>query len=493
MEEKKPKEGREARAVLPAGKKPGRLDRFFGVSASGSTVKTELFAGLITFVTMVYILVVNADLFTDVGGSGLTFGAAYIFTALGAVIGTLLMAFLARMPIAQATGMGPNAFFVVTVCGTLGYTYANGLLIVLCSGLLFLILTVVGARQAIVRAMPKAVQTAIPVGIGLFIAFVGMQNAGLIAADPSTKVTLVSFNILSGQTEAAVMIGAAVGLLSLICIGVLAGRKVKGAIPIGIALSTLAYYAFIGLGCAAGDASCRAVFDGITLSDPFQAFADFGTQAFGKVFTEGWQGLSSGRIFEFLAVMISFAMVDMFDTIGTLIGTCRGAGKESGLLDERGEIKNLNRALLSDSVATCTGAILGTSTVTSFLESSAGVAAGGRTGLTSLTVAVLFLLALFFSPLAALIPSAATAGALIYVGVLMMGRITEIDWKNPAEAIPPFLTVAMMSFTYSISYGIAAGFLSYTAIKLFTGKVREIHPVTAVLSVLFLFTFLFTH
>lgn len=471
----------------------GKVDGFFGITKMGSNFRTEIVAGLTTFMTMVYILIVNADMFEGVGGSSITFGAAYIFTALGAIVGTMLMAFLARIPFAQAPGMGLNAFFVFTVCGVMGYSYANALLIVLCSGVLFLILTVVGAREMIVRSVPTAIRIAIPAGIGLFIAFVGMQNAGIVALDMSTKVTLVSFNVLNFTTPGADMIGAAVALLSLLIIAVLSKLKIKGAMIFGIVGSTLLYYAFVGIGYAAGSESCKAVFDAITFSNPIQAFSDFGTQAFGKVFTEGWKNIPSSKIFDFIATLIAFAMVDMFDTIGTLMGTCQAAGKESGLLDETGEVKNIRKALLCDSIATCTGAIFGTSTVTTFVESSAGVAEGGRTGMTSFVVGVLFIIAMFLSPIAALIPSAATAGALMYVGVLMMGNVVNIDWKDPAAAVPAFLTISVMSFTYSISYGIAAGFISYTLIKLCTGKVKEISPVTAILACVFLFTFLFTH
>ena len=471
----------------------GKVNGFFGITKMGSNFRTEIVAGLTTFMTMVYILIVNADMFEGVGGSSITFGAAYIFTALGAIVGTMLMAFLARIPFAQAPGMGLNAFFVFTVCGVMGYSYANALLIVLCSGVLFLILTIVGAREMIVRSVPAAIRIAIPAGIGLFIAFVGMQNAGIVALDMSTKVTLVSFNVLKFTTPGADMIGAAVALLSLLIIAVLSKLKIKGAMIFGIVGSTLLYYAFVGIGYAAGSESCKAVFDAITFSNPIQAFSDFGTQAFGKVFTEGWKNIPSSKIFDFIATLIAFAMVDMFDTIGTLMGTCQAAGKESGLLDETGEVKNIRKALLCDSIATCTGAIFGTSTVTTFVESSAGVAEGGRTGMTSFVVGVLFIIAMFLSPIAALIPSAATAGALMYVGVLMMGNVVNIDWKDPAAAVPAFLTISVMSFTYSISYGIAAGFISYTLIKLCTGKVKEISPVTAILACVFLFTFLFTH
>jgi len=472
----------------------GKLDNFFGISKMGSNFKTEILAGLTTFMAMVYILIVNAGFFAELGPETVTFGAMYISTALAAIVGTLLMALLAKLPFAQASGMGLNTYFVFTLCFTMGYSYANALLIVLCSGALFLILTVVGARRAIVRAVPEAIRIAIPAGIGLFIAFIGMQNSGLIIADPAgTKVALVSFNLLTFKTSGLAMIGAAVSVLSLILIAILSKLRVKGSIVFGIIGSAILYYAFAGIGAATGSEACIAMFESISISNPFTAFKDFGTQAVGEVFINGFKGISGSQIFDFIAAMISFAMVDMFDTLGTLMGASQAAGKDSGLIDDNGEVKNIQKALLCDSIATCAGAILGTSTVTTFVESSAGVAEGGRTGFTSLVVAILFFVAMFLSPIAQLIPKAATAGALMYVGVLMMGNVVNIDWKDPAAAVPAFLTISVMSFAYSISYGIAAGFISYTLIKLCTGKVKDISIVTAILTVVFIFTFLFTH
>ena len=468
----------------------GKVDNYFGITKMKSSFKTEMLAGLTTFMTMVYILMVNAGMFAEL--EVVSYGAMYIVTALSAIVGTLLMAFLAKIPFAQAPGMGLNAFFVYTICFTMHYTYAQALLIVLCSGILFLTLTIVGARKAIVRSVPQAIRIAIPAGIGLFIAFVGMQNAGIVV-DSSTLVGLVSFNLLAFTSSGAAMIGALVAFLSLLMIAIFSKLRVKAAMVLGIIGSAVLYYVFCAIGLAAGSESCKAVFDAITFSDPIDAFRDFGTQAVGQVFINGFKDIASDKIFDFIAALIAFAMVDMFDTIGTLMGTCQAAGKESGLLDDTGEVKNIQKALLCDSIATCTGAMLGTSTVTTFVESSAGVAEGGRTGLTSLVVAVLFAVAMFLSPIAALIPSCATAGALMYVGVLMMRNVTDIDWKDPAAAVPAFLTISVMSFTYSISYGIAAGFISYSLIKLCTGKVKEISPVTAILSLVFLFTFLFTH
>ena len=471
----------------------GKVDKFYGITKMKSSFKTEIVAGCTTFMTMVYILMVHPNMFTETGE--VSYGAMYIVTALSAIVGTLLMSFLAKIPFAQAPGMGLNAFFVYTICMTMGYTYAQALLIVLFSGFLFLFLTIIGARKAIVRAVPACIRVAISAGIGLFVAFVGLQNAGLIVPDAGTGVALVSFNLRTFTTDGATMIAAAISIASLIIIAIFSKLNFKASIVLGIVGSALMYYACCGIGVAVGSESCKAVFTTISEEfnlNPFVAFQEFGTQAFGQVFKNGFT-VPSNMIFDFIAALVAFAMVDMFDTLGSLMGACQAAGKESGLIDEKGEVKNIQRALLSDSIATCTGAILGTSTVTTFVESASGVAVGGRTGMTALVVAVLFAVAMFLSPIAALIPSCATAGALVYVGVLMMRNVIDIDWKDPATAVPAFLTIAVMSFAYSISYGIAAGFISYTLIKLCTGKIKEISPVTAVHSLVFIFTFLFTH
>ena len=465
------------------------MDRYFGISKAGSTFRTEIVAGLTTFMTMCYILLVNSDMFTAVGVS---YGAIYIATALGAIVGTLLMAFLAKLPFAQACGMGLNAFFVFTVCSAFGYgySYANGLVIILASGILFLLLTVVGIREKIVRAVPTCVRLAIPAGIGLFIAFVGMQNAGIIISDAqlidgavssSTIVKLFPMTIIgSGAIPFSVLMPKFVTILTVIGIAVLSKLKVKGSLLWGILGGTALYYIRAGIFCPDKLS--------VSMDNPFNAFKQFGTESFGVLFTQGFTGLFSdaGSVFQFIAIFISFAMVDMFDTIGTLLGTAQRAN----MLDENGEVPNMRKALLCDSIATCTGAIFGTSTVTTFVESSAGIAEGGRTGMTALVVAICFVIAMFLSPIAQLIPSCATAAALIYVGVLMMGCVTSIDWNDAAAAVPAFLTIAMMPLTYSISYGIGFGFISYTLIKLCTGKVKEIHPITAVLTVFFLLNFL---
>lgn len=383
-----------------------------------------------------------------------------------------------------------------TVCFTLGFTYANALVFVLLDGLIFVILTVTGLRKIIFEAIPSAVKAAIPAGIGLFIAFLGLQDAKLVIPDASTGVTLASFNLFNGTTWDKVM-PLIVAVISILLIAVLSHKKVKGSILWGILGGTALYY-LLGV-------TVPGFYNnfGDTFSfNPLKPFAAFGTETFGKVFTQGFDfsaylakdGNSvGGLVILFITTALAFCMVDMFDTMGTLYGACRGGnllveGKNGEL-----EVPNMNKAMLADAVATCTGAVLGTSTVTTFVESSAGVAAGGKTGFTSLITAAAFLLALFFAPLAKLIPAYAYGAALVYVGVLMMGSVKDIDWSDVSVSVPAFLTMAMMPFTYNISYGIAFGLISYLVIKLFSGKVKEIKIGTWIITILFLAMFFLTH
>ena len=475
-------------------KKTSFFDRKFRITEKGSSIKTEIIAGLTTFLAMAYILVVNSGMFANLGS--VSFDAMYVTTALSAVIGTVLIGLMANLPLAQAPGMGLNAFFVYTVCFTLGFTYANALVFVLLDGLIFVILTVTGLRKIIFEAIPSAVKAAIPAGIGLFIAFLGLQDAKLVIPDASTGVTLASFNLFNGTTWDKVM-PLIVAVISILLIAVLSHKKVKGSILWGILGGTALYY-LLGL-------TVPGFYNnfGDTFSfNPLKPFAAFGTETFGKVFTQGFDfsaylakdGNSvGGLVILFITTALAFCMVDMFDTMGTLYGACRGGnllveGKNGEL-----EVPDMNKAMLADAVATCTGAVLGTSTVTTFVESSAGVAAGGKTGFTSLITAAAFLLALFFAPLAKLIPAYAYGAALVYVGVLMMGSVKDIDWSDVSVSVPAFLTMAMMPFTYNISYGIAFGLISYLVIKLFSGKVKEIKIGTWIITILFLAMFFLTH
>lgn len=470
------------------------MKKLFKLNENGTTVRTEIMAGITTFFAMVYILMVNANMFANPFGDGtnilgVSYGAIYIATAISAVVGTLLIGLLSNLPLAQASGMGLNAFFVYTVCVGFGMTYANALFLVLIDGIVFILLTVTGLRKKIFNAIPKAVRAAVPAGIGLFIAFLGLQNAKIVIPSTSTGVTLGSFNLLVDGSWASIM-PMVVTIVSVLAIAIMSKKNVKGAVLIGILGGTGLYYL---LGLTVPNFYANFAID---LGSPFKAFEEFGTQAFGKVFTEGWNFSAfaeahgtTNLIITIVTTSLAFCMVDMFDTIGTLYGACA----RGNMLTEEGEIPNMNKAMLADAVATTAGAVCGTSTVTTFVESSAGVAEGGRTGLSSVVTAILFLAAMFLSPIAQLIPSCATAAALIYVGVLMISCVKEIDWHSAEIAVPAFLTLAMMPFSYNISYGIAFGLISYLVINLFTGKVKEIKVGTWVITLLFIAMLLLTH
>ncbi len=465
------------------------MENFFKVKEKGSTVRTEVLAGLTTFMAMAYILMVNAGMFAELGT--VSYNAIYIATAISAVIGTILIGVLANLPLAQASGMGLNAFFVYTVCFGFGLTYANALVLVLMDGIIFIILTVTGLREKIFEAIPNQVRVAIPAGIGLFIAFIGLQNAGIIVNDAATCVNLVSLNVFSGTATWGLIMPILVTLGSVIAIAVMSGREVKGAVLLGIVGGAVVYYV-LGF-------TVPGFYEGFGASlsfNPLTAFADFGSQAFGKVFTEGFdfsaylaEHTSTELVVLIITTALAFCLVDMFDTLGTLYGACA----RGDLLTKDGRVPNMDKAMLADAVATTCGAVCGTSTVTTFVESSAGVAEGGRTGLSSMVTGALFFIAMFFSPVAALVPGCATAAALIYVGVLMMNCVRNIDWLNADTAVPAFLTVAMMPMAYNISYGIAFGIISYIFISLFTGKVKEIKAGTWVIGVLFTVMFFVTH
>lgn len=489
-----------------------KLDKFFGIRKAGSTFRKELIGGLVTFMAMVYILPVNAGMLSL---TGVPYGAIYIATALSAIIGTVLMSLLARMPMAQASGMGLNAFFTFTICFGFGLSYANALMLVLLDGVVFILLTVTGLRKLLFNAIPKVVRVAIPAGIGLFIAFIGLQNVGLVIPDSSTGVSLASFNLLPATMGGSATYGSVMPLivtvLGIIAVAIMAKKGVKGAVLWAILGGAALYWVFMAIGYGYGDATCKGVIDGFTFANPGDAFKDWGTEAVGKVFTDGFNfdGYLATHNGGSLALVIitcslAFCMVDMFDTMGTLYGACA----RGNMLEEDGSIPNINKAMICDAIATTTGAICGTSTVTTFVESSAGIGAGARTGLASLMTAGCFLVAMFLSPIAAMIPNCATAIALIYVGVLMMNCVREIEWTDAAEAVPAFLTIAMMPFTYNISYGIAFGIISWLIIKavlLLINKVKKTEPetldqpeekinvVTIVIAVMFILMFFLTH
>lgn len=465
------------------------MENFFKVKEHGSTVKTEVLAGVTTFMAMAYILMVNAGMFAEL--DGVTYNAIYIATALSAVIGTVIMGLLANLPLALASGMGVNAFFVYTVCFGFGLSYANALTLILFDGIIFIVLTVTGIREKIFSSIPDCVRIAIPAGIGLFIAFIGLQDADLIVPNESTCVSLASFNIFNGTATWAGIMPLLVTLASLFIIAILSAKQVRGSVLWGILSGTVLYYV-LGF-------TVKGFYKGFADKfnfNPFSAFKDFGTEAFGKVFTEGFnfsaylQDHSTASLVILIATTaLAFCLVDMFDTLGTLYGAC----SRGNMLTEEGKVPNFEKAMLADAVATACGAVCGTSTVTTFVESSAGVAEGGRTGLSSMVTAALFFIAMFLSPIAQLIPGCATAAALIYVGVLMMKCVTDIDWVNPSAAVPAFLAIAMMAFAYNISYGIAFGLISYIFIHLFTGKAKEIKVGTWIIGILFAVMFFVTH
>lgn len=467
------------------------MEKFFKVKENGSSVRTEIIAGITTFMAMAYILVVNAGMISTL--ETVSYGAIYVATAISAVIGTVLIGLLSNLPLAQASGMGLNAYFVYTVCMEFGLSYANALVCVFFDGVVFIILTTTGLRKVIFDSIPKEVKVAISAGIGLFIAFLGLQNAGIVVDNPSTLVTLSSFNVFSGSATWATVMPMLITILALFVIGALSKKKVKGAVLWGIIGGTVLYYV-LGL-ATIEDFYSTAVAPNLT-SDFFGAFKDFASLSFGKVFSEGFDFSAyiaahgtGAFVILFITTMLAFCMVDMFDTLGTLYGACTAGN----MLTEDGEVPNMNKAMLADAVATVCGAVCGTSTVTTFVESAAGVGEGGRTGLASMATAVMFFIAMFLSPVAQLIPSCATASALIYVGVLMMGNVRNMDWSDPVAAIAGFMTLAIMPFTYNISYGIAFGLFSFIFIKLFTGKIKDINVGTWIIGALFAAMFFLTH
>ena len=465
------------------------LEKWFHLTEKGTNVKTELLAGLTTFMTMAYILMVNSGMFAEL--PGVSYYAIYIATAVSAAIGTILIGLLSNLPLAQASAMGSNAFFVYTVCIGMGLSYANALVLILLDGIAFVILTVTGLRKKIFEAIPSSVRLAIPAGVGLFIAFIGLQNAGLVVADAETFVTLASFNLMFGSAVWANVMPILVTLAALIAIAVMTCRGIKGAVLWGILGGALLYYA---LGVTVP--GFYTDFGTAVNLNPFFAFKEFGAFAFGRVFTEGFDFSAylvdhNGAELALLicTTALAFCLVDMFDTIGTLYGACA----RGNLLTKEGEVPNMERAMLADAVATVCGAVCGTSTVSSYVEASAGIAEGGKTGLAAMATGGLFLLAMFFSPVASLVPNCATAAALLYVGILMMDCTKKINWQNTGEAVPAFLTLSFMPLTYNISYGIAFGIISHIFIMLFTGKGKEIKAGTWVIGCLFAVMFLVTH
>lgn len=439
------------------------LEKYFNLRQNHTTIKTEILAGLTTFSTMAYVLVVNPLILSK---TGMDFNALITSTALAAVIGTLIMALYARLPIALAPGMGLNAFFAYTVVLGMGYTWQYALTAVFIEGLLFIILSLLNIREAIINGIPSNLKRGISVGIGLFITLIGLVNAGIV----KTGVTVHGNNQLDGvivklgnMQSASVIIM----IIGLIVTAVLMHRKINAALLIGIIAATLEG---IPLGITHLPANHQLVSLPPSLAPVFMK-------------------LQFSQILSWNMVMIVFTllMVNLFDTAGTLIGCCSAAG----LLDKQGRIPNIKKALLADAVATTSAAMLGTSVVTAYVESASGIASGGKTGLTSLTVAIMFLLALFFAPLFIIIPAAATSPALIIVGLLMIREVKHIDFIDMTEALPAFLAIVMMPFTYSIAEGIVFGMISYVLMKMLSGRYKEVSVAMYILAAMFTASFFF--
>ena len=427
------------------------VSKFFNLKGNNTTVKTEILAGITTFMTMAYILAVNPDILS---AAGMDKNALFTATALAAFAGTLVMALFARLPFALAPGMGLNAFFAYTVVLGMGYIWEFALTAVFLEGIIFLALTLFNIRELIVNAIPLSMKHAVSAGIGLFIAFIGLQNAGVITADETTLVRLGDM----GSPAVLISLGG------IILIAFLLTMKVKGALLLGIFATTIAGLPFGVTVMPKGHLAGLPP----SLSPVFCKFD------FSQVFTA-----------DMLLVLFTFLFVDMFDTVGTLVGV----SSKAGMLDEKGRVPRVKQALFADSVGTMVGAVLGTSTVTTYVESASGVAEGGKTGLTSLTTAVFFIIALFFAPLFTMVPPAATAGALVMVGFFMMSPILKIDFDDFTEAIPAFITMVIMPLTYSIAEGIVFGMISYVVLKILAGKIRDLSIVMLVLVILFVIKF----
>ncbi len=454
------------------------MEKFFHLKENHTDVKTEVMAGITTFMTMAYILAVNPNILS---AAGMDAKAVLIATSLAAFVGTMLMAFLANYPFALAPGMGLNAYFGYTVVLSMGYSWQMALLAVFVEGIVFIVLSLTNVREAIFNAIPLTLKSAVSVGIGLFVAFVGLQNAKLIVNSDSTLLTYQHFK---GETFHSVGIGALLTLVGVLLIAVMLIKNVKGAILYGIILTWVLgiICELTGIYVPDAEAGMYSVIPTAFVSFDFSSLGN----TFGQVFNLDFTNFNIGN---FIVVMFAFLFVDLFDTLGTLIGVA----SKADMLDEEGKLPRIKGALLADAIATSAGAVLGTSTTTTYVESASGVTEGGRTGLTAATTAVLFLLASIFSPLFLTIPSFATAPALIVVGFYMMGAVVKINFDDMTDAIPAFLTILVMPLAYSISEGIAIGVVSWTLINLLSGKAKEkkITPLMYVLTVLFILKYIF--
>ncbi|WP_069650299.1 NCS2 family permease [Caloranaerobacter ferrireducens] len=441
------------------------MDKFFKLTENNTNIRTEITAGITTFMTMAYILIVNP---LTLSATGMDFGALFTATALSAIAATLVMALYANYPFALAPGMGLNAFFAYTVVLGMGYSWKFALTAVFLEGIIFIILTFLNIREAIINCIPLNIKHAVSVGIGLFIAFIGLVNAGIVKTgmfhvgnDKLGGIIVKLGDITSGAPLLA--------LIGLVITGILLARNVKGALLIGIVVTTI-----IGIPM------------GVTQLPEGMKFISMPPSIAPIAFKFDFSNIFS---LDMLIVLFTFLFVDMFDTVGTLVGVA----SKADMLDKEGKLPRAKQALFADAVGTTVGAILGTSTVTTYVESASGVAEGGRTGLTALTTAGMFAIALLFSPLFIMIPSAATAPALILVGLFMMSPIKRIDLEDFTEAIPAFLTIIMMPLTYSIAEGIVFGIISYILLKLLTGKGEQVSPIMYILGILFVLKFIMPH
>lgn len=449
------------------------LENFFKLKENNTSVRTEAVAGLTTFMTMAYILAVNPSILS---ASGMDSNAVLMATALASFIGCMCMAFLANYPFALAPGLGLNAYFAYTVCGTMGYTWQFALLAVFTEGIVFIILSLTNVREAIFNAIPLTLKKGVSVGIGLFVAFIGLQNANLVV-DSTTLVTVVDFT----ENFNTVGIGALLAVIGIIIIAVLSVKRVKGSILIGIIVTWL-----LGIVCQLTGLYVVDVENGFYSLIP--SWSSFDITSIGLTFGQCFNVAGNEmNIIDFIVIMFAFLFVDIFDTLGTLIGVANKAD----MLDDDGKLPRIKEALLADAIATTAGAVLGTSTTTTFVESSSGVAEGGRTGLSSVVTGVLFLLAIIFAPVFTTIPSFATAPALIYVGFLMISAVVDINFDDLTEAIPAYLCLICMPLMYSISEGIAVGVISYVVINLICGKTKKITPLMYILAVLFVLKYIF--
>ena len=450
------------------------LEKMFHLKENKTSVRTEIVAGITTFMTMAYILAVNPSILS---ASGMDKNAILMATALAAFIGTLAMAFLANYPFALAPGLGLNAYFAYTVCGEMGYSWQFALLAVFVEGLIFIALSLTNVREAIFNAIPFQLKKGVSVGIGLFVAFIGLQNGHIVVNSDSTLVTVVNFR----DNFSTIGISALLALVGTFIIAILYAKKIRGSILIGIIVTWV-----LGMICQAA---------GIYTVDPeagfyslFPSWSTFNLGAISMTFGQCFNvDYASINFIDFFVIIAAFLFVDMFDTLGTLIGVANKAD----MLDQSGRLPKIKEALLADAIATSAGAVLGTSTTTTFVESSAGVSEGGRTGLSSVVTGFLFLISIFLAPVFTAIPGFATAPALIFVGFLMITAVAEIDFNDLTEAVPAYLCLVAMPLLYSISEGIAFGVISYVAINLVTGNRKKITPLMYILAILFVLKYVF--